>query len=348
MLRGPSLLKLCGAALFATYSPAARADEPAWLTWQAPPECPPGEHIARTLEGWLGRPFGAEEARVTAAVSASVAGWDVNVVVAQHELRGERTLRTRTCIEAADFVALSVALAVDPALEASLPAPSASNEQEQHNAPPSQPTDAQKPKESNASEPTSEAAPANEAAPQDALPAERARRAPEPPANVSWHLQAGASFDAFSLPSARLGGAAELGVSIERLNISGGARWLPPVTESVPNARSDVAFSRLTGQLRVGHLSTLGPFELLPYVEGQLGQLFAEAIEADYQARTLWAALGAGAQASWPAKSRLQIAAAFGALFPLTRSTFELSGGTKVHTVPPVTFEADLGLRLKF
>ncbi len=337
----------CAAVVLATWSTAARAEEPAWLTWQAPPECPTGEHIAHTLEGWLGRPFGTDEAQVTASVTASVAGWDVNVTVVQRDVRGERNLRTRTCIEAADFVALSVALAVDPSLEASLPAPAPSSQQEPENEPSSASTERAGPPKGPSESRSAPSHIENIAAPVSPSP----RHAkPEPTASTSatWHAQAGASFDAFTLPSARLGGAAELGVHIERVGLSLGAQWLPPVTESVPNAQSDVAFSRLAGRLRVSHLYNQHSLELSPYVEGQLGQLVADAVQANYQSRVLWAALGAGVQASWPAKRPFQLVGAVGALFPLTQSTFELSGGTDVHTVPPVTLEADLGLRMNF
>jgi hypothetical protein len=339
----------CVALVLATWSRNVRADEPAWLTWQAPPECPTEDHIAATLEGWLGRPFGAEEAQVTASVTANAAGWNVNVLVAQRELRGERTMRTRTCIEAADFVALSVALAVDPALEGSLPAAAASNEEEQ----PSAPTFEERSNENVNG--TSRSAPAPAPTEPAAATTTNARRAPKAsqrdqatPLNVTWHVQAGASLDTSTFPSARLGGAAEVGVDIERVSVSGGATWLPPVTEPVPNAQSDVAFSRLTGRLRIGHVSTLGPWQVSPFVEGQLGQLVAEAVEANYWSSELWASVGAGAQASWPARSRLQLVGALEALFPLTRSTFKLSGGTEVHEVPAVTLGADLGLRVNF
>ncbi len=334
----------CAAVVLATWSRAARADEPAWLKWQAPPECPSGEHIAKTLEGWLGRPFGTDEAQVTAAVSGSATGWNVNVIVVQRDLRGERTMTTRTCIEAADFVALSVALAVDPGLEAALPAPATTDE-------------AVPPKESQSAS-AAEAHPNHELDGQSSEPSPTKQAAvlspekaePERSAStkVTWHVQAGATLDAFTLPSAQVGGIAELGVTIDRVSISGGAAWLPPVTEPVPNAQSDVAFSRLAGQLRVGYLSTLGAFELLPYVEGQAGQLFAEAVDESYLSRELWLALGAGGQSSWPAGNQLQLYGAAEALFPLNRSTFELSGGTEVHAVPPVTLQADLGLRINF
>jgi hypothetical protein len=270
----------------------------------------------------------------------------VNVTVVQRELRGERTMRTRTCIEAADFVALSVALAVDPSLEASLPTPAPSNEQKPTD-PSFPPADDAHANEESDNQSPSEASPTEKAA-VPVAPSENSPPDQKAAMNARWYVQAGASFDAFSFPSARFGGTAEIGIDIERVSISGGATWLPPVTESVPSAQSDVAFSRLTGQLRVSYLSTWGSLELSPYLEGQAGQVFAEAVDASYRSRALWLALGAGAQVSWPARNQVQLYGATGALFPLNQSTFELSGGTEVHTVPPVTFEADIGLRINF
>ncbi len=335
----------CAAAVLATWSGPAHADEPAWLEWQAPPECPTGEHISKTLEGWLGRPFGADEAQVTATVSGSAAGWNVNVLVVQRDLRGERTMTTRTCIEAADFVALSIALAVDPGLEAAVPAPAPTNEEAPPKESPSEPSaDSRRIDGQSSSE-----SPSIESA---AVPVARSpeRADPERAAStsVSWHVQAGATMDAFTLPSAQLGGSAELGVTLDRLSIGGGVTWLPPVTESVPSAKSDVAFSRLAGRLRVGYLSTLGVFELSPYVEGQAGEVFAEAVDASYLSWELWLTLGAGGQVKWPAGSPLQLYGAAEALFPLNRPTFALSGGTEVHTIPRVSLAADLGLCINF
>ena len=81
-------------------------------------------------------------------------------------------------------------------------------------------------------------------------------------------------------------------------------------------------------------------------MEAELGRTFAESPRYSSSAR--WLALGAGVQATWLATSVLEPYAAIGALFPLERPTFVLSGGTEAHQVPTVTAVADAGIRINF
>ncbi len=342
--------RLGGALALVTLSPSVLAEEPAWLVWKAPPECPTAERIAETLEQWLKRPLERDEARVTAAVRASEAGWDVTVLVVQRDLEGERSVRTRTCSEAADFVALSVALAIDPGLVGSFPEPA--------------PTEGPPPAES--SEDAVEAA-SDTSDGESALVAERpqsevatvydpARETPpatrEPPhepqaeSGLRTHAQVSGVFDLLALPSPRLGVAGQVGLQVSRLTVSGGVRWLPPRTEPVPAAVSDVEFSLLTGRARVGYSFPIGDVELEPFVEAELGRTFAGS--PGYSSSARWLALGAGVQATWLATSVVEPYAAIGALFPLERPTFVLSGGTEVHEVQAVTAVADAGIRIIF
>jgi hypothetical protein len=326
------------------------AEEPAWLVWKAPPECPTAERIAETLEQWLKRPLERDEAQVTAAVRASDAGWDVTVLVVQRELEGERSVRTRTCSEAADFVALSVALAIDPRLVGSLPEPAPTGE-----PPPAESSQEAEKAASDESDgkstvvaerPQSEAAVVPDTA-RETPPAKRELpREQGVESGFRAHAQLSGVFDLLALPSPRLGVGGQIGLQVSRFTVSGGARWLPPRTEPVPAAVSDVEFSLLTGRARVGYSFPFGDVELEPFVEAELGRTFAESPRYSSSAR--WLALGAGAQATWLATSVLEPYAAIGALFPLERPTFVLSGGTEVHEVPTVTAVADVGVRINF
>lgn len=348
MSRGSWLWSLSGALVLVSWSPVALAVEPAWLVWKAPPECPTAEQIARNVEEWLKRPLEPDEARVNAAVRSIDAGWEVTVLVAQRELAGERSVRTRTCSEAADFVALSVALAIDPGLVGSVPDP----------APTGEPTARTEPEAAAVHEGEDAVADPPEKKPEE--PPERDVAAPERAATsteeaprehdaafeVGWYAQAGATFDLRSLPSPRFGMGGQVGSRLEWLAVSGGVRWLPPKTEAVPDAVSDVDFSLVAAQARIAYLNVLSDVELAPYVEAELGRIWAKS--SKYSSSDGWLALGAGTQATWLATGLLQPYARLGVLFPLQRSTFVLSRGTAVHEVPVVTVLADAGIRIIF
>ncbi len=346
MHRGSWLRRLGGALAFVTLSPAAFAEEPAWLAWKAPPECPTAERIAETLEQWLKRPLERDEAQVTAAVHASEAGWDVTVLVVQGELEGERSVRTRTCSEAADFVALSVALSIDPGLVGSLPEPAPTAEP--LSAAPSEDAGKAASDEGDGTSALVAERPQSEAATvQDpAREAPVAKREQDAESGLRAHAQVSGGFDLLALPSPRLGVGGQLGLRMSRLTVSGGARWLPPRTEPVPAAVSDVEFSLLTGRARLGVSFPFGDVEAEPFVEAELGRILAESPR--YSSSTRWIALGAGAQVTWLATSVLEPYAAIGVLFPLERPSFVLSGGTEVHETPTVTAVADAGIRINF
>ncbi len=96
---------------------------PAWLSWHAPPECPSASYIEERIVEWLGRPPSVEaRLAVDAAVLWRDDHWQVTAEISQARQKGERQVLVASCTEAADFVALSVVLALDPDSVAANPA----------------------------------------------------------------------------------------------------------------------------------------------------------------------------------------------------------------------------------
>src|SRR5690606_1193802 len=114
------------------WSVSASAD-PTWLDWQAPPECPMASDIERRVSQWLGGPVPNDsDMAVRTALIWNGERWDVTVEIAFGDERGTRQVGVQDCQEAADFVAVAVALALDPSLAGEMnqgapePAPEAS------------------------------------------------------------------------------------------------------------------------------------------------------------------------------------------------------------------------------
>src|SRR5690606_36197462 len=94
----------------------ADAQEPGWLSWTAPPECPSAHDIEQRVGAWLGgAPSRASDLTVETALRWTEQKWEVTVDITLAGHSGTRRILVDTCQDAADFVAVAVVLAVDPA-----------------------------------------------------------------------------------------------------------------------------------------------------------------------------------------------------------------------------------------
>lgn len=111
-------LLLCSAPAHAQETAtSSKSFENKWLEWSAPSECPGPEQIEKRLLDWVKAPLKPEqELKVVASAQSQNGLWLVSVDFSYGADQGKRQVSLKSCSEGADFVALTVALAVDPEL----------------------------------------------------------------------------------------------------------------------------------------------------------------------------------------------------------------------------------------
>lgn len=317
--------------LISTSVSSAQTDA-AWLHWSPPPECPPKSHITGRIDDWLGGAPKNDNLRVEAALHWNEERWEVVVNVAFDGHTGTRAVAVTDCSEAAEFVAVAVVLAIDPALVESLQVPAGEA--------------AVRPEEGNTERSVHTAVDAEgsqeKVAPLRAETAREGTRTTKPdlgdtgPERTNWapHLRFLGIGSWGALPGPRLGAAAALGIEWGRWSISLGVDWFPAVTTQVKEADASVDFSLLSGRLTIAYL-LLGPtFQIGPAVSFQAGMFRAEQ-EGGLLGRVdeLWLSLDAGALATLDVLPFLKMTAALQLEVPLTYPHFVLTDGTHVHQV---------------
>lgn len=342
------VLTVCPGLRAATNEPsdpaAAAARPPAafppnWLDWSGPPECPGPDHVENRLVEWLGAPpsssLGLE---VQSRVVWTSGGWEVHVIVHVGERSGERRVRLESCSDAADFVALAVALAVNPDLDPAL---------------------AQAPDWIEAAEQTSESEPEASLSPLAPADTEQQETPPQgdppPPPEPEPEgdgfavlLGAGAELSMGALPWVHGGLEAELGVAMARWQAWLGGRFLPPTSEVFDGAATPIEFSLLAARVAASYELLSGPLCLGPSVFVEVGAIQAGQTSGSLdppRGSELWAALGVGVEAAFPLEDWLVPVTSVELSIPLTRPHFVLDDGTLVHQ-PEVGFRAEIGARI--
>lgn len=97
------------------------AEETPWLEYSAAPECPGKPEIVAKLRTWLGDAFEPQKplaARARASFDGST--WVVEVELSYGDAHGTRKVAVETCSEAADFVAVTIALSIEPGFQTEL------------------------------------------------------------------------------------------------------------------------------------------------------------------------------------------------------------------------------------
>ena len=320
------------------WSVSASAD-PTWLDWQAPPECPMASDIERRVSQWLGGPVPNDsDMAVRTALIWNGERWDVTVEIAFGDERGTRQVGVQDCQEAADFVAVAVALALDPSLAGEMnqgapePAPEAS---ERDSTPEALATPSAVPARS----PTPRARSERTQPPRGV--ASNAQRPFRPHASIAAEGVAGV------LPDPALGLSAAVGAEFGRLSFSLGGRWTPPQSTTSERAVAPIEFSRLGGRARTAYLF-FGPIARVgPSIAVDAGAIRAKQQRTGDGVVEPWLSLAAGTLGVAALTDYVSIFGELELEAPLTRPTFVLTDGSVVHKVN-LGLRAALGVRFFF
>lgn len=329
---------------------AATPFPPGWLLWDPPPECPDRAHIEARIVEWLGAGLPREaEITVGAALLWTDSGWRVDVTIVLNGRRGERHVVVRRCGDAADFVALAVALAVDPDLA---PGEGVRFEDE---AVGREPVDASQlsPVGNDAAvsdDADSEALP-NESVAQEVPEETRARPEAHQESRVVPYLEVHTEGSLGALPEARPGFGGALGSLWGPIDLRIAGRYVPPSALVYPDALGPLEFSQLAARVS-GCLELLRlDFSLAPCVSVEGGVLQAGQVGGSLNApevEELWLAAALGLRAGFPVARWLHVIGGLEAEVPFIRPRFVLDDGTLVHHVAPLVGRSEVGLRFFF
>lgn len=303
------------ASLFCAQAKAE--NQPSWLAWSAPPECPTAADIEQRATELYGGPLPSQRRlAVTTKLDWTGTQWAVFVDVELDGQHGGRQVAVGSCAEAGDFVAVAVVLAIDPTSSRRLTATEGSTETAPRNS------------ERNI-EP--ERPPAS--APIELGDAKaRAKRAAAPGARWRPHASLLVDGAVGVLPGAHLGGALWLGADVGRLALSIVGAFYPRAPATPDNARAPIDFALLEGRANLTYWF-LGPtLRVGPSISFHGGVIESEQTGSSAsRVREPWLAVGLGPQllvrvggpVSFFAEGELNV--------PLLMPTFVLDDGSEVH-----------------
>lgn len=338
-----------GTCLFV--SAPSRAEEGQWLHWSAPAECQNTGEVERRLQFLLGRPVDfavMPPTRVRLGWSAE-RGWAVRVTV---ELAGgprDRSLDAPSCADAFDVIALSLALILDPdfgAVEAAEPERAddvdgtAAPEEE---APYSRPDAAPSPA---LVTPAAVAAASEQVTWADAPAANDVSLAIHESGPASFSVGAGVLADPWTFPVAQLGAGLQGAFRSGGLRVELEGDVLISKRAALPGARYPVSFSSVLGALRgcygVKVATRLG---WLGCAGAELGSVETQEHGGEErQARGLWLAAQALTGPELTITEGLAAFARFRAVSPLRRHELLLSEGSRVHELPWISLQMQVGV----
>jgi hypothetical protein len=317
-------------------TPPAGAASSSWLGWSAPAECQNTAEVERRLSSLLGHSVEADSLPPTLVRTGWSAerGWAVRVTVQLAMGSRDRSLDAPSCADALDVIALSLALILDPSLGAGSPGAAEPSATEVtvapvETAPPLWGDELKAPV-------------ARSAAPDPATAAERspsagAAASAAPSRAARWVVGGGPLTDLGIFPVPQFGGGVQLGLVVDALRVELEADVL--ASESF---RSYFAGLRgcytLDLSSRFGWVSCAG---------GELGSLVTRELGGDqHRADGLWLAAEASTGPEFAATRWLRAFARARAAIPLIRHEFLLSEGSRVHELPWVSPQLQVGISM--
>lgn len=327
-------------------APSAGAESSSWLGWSAPTECQNTSEVERRLSSLLGHSVEPDElppTRVRMGWSEE-RGWAVRVTVQLATGPRDRSLDAPSCADALDVIALSLALILDPSLDAGAELAADATETAPSVA---------------AAEPAlpvweGELEPAPGARPAAPEPATGSERAPSPdasasPARVARLVAGGGPLtDLRIFPVPQFGGGVQLGLVVGALRVEVEADVLASESTRFEGARYPVTFHSYFGGLRGCY--TLELSSRLGWVGcagGEVGSLGTrERGGEQHRAQGLWLAAEASTGPEFAATPWLRAFARARVASPLIRHDFLLSEGSRVHELPWISPQLQVGIAL--
>ncbi len=303
---------LCSAPVVLLGSPdAVSADDTHWLDWPTFDECPSANDIERRVVELLNAPL-PRGLRVQTRLRQVEEQWEVSVDIALSGNTGRRTVSLPTCLQAADFVAVAVALAVEPGSPGGVT-----------------PTDPE------VSAPSSGAGRASFPGPEDAaVDGSVDGSSNDPPWLRRPHVSAVLESSVWILPQPSLGVGLSIGGDVGDVIVTVGGRWLPAVATSVPEAVAPIEFSLVAGRIAAGYVVSGVGLRGAPTVSIEGGVVASEQEGAPgSRVRHPWLTVGIGARGELELGARFSLLAEAELVAPLLRPRFELDDGTLVHVV---------------
>jgi hypothetical protein len=328
--------------------PARAETVPSWLAWSAPAECQNTSEVERRLESLLGRPvdFAALPATAVRMGWSAERGWAVRVTVQLDAGPRDRSLDAPSCADAFDVIALSLALILDPSFDPGAGAEAA-------DAPPASEADA-----------AAAAAPVLVAELEAPLPRADDGRAAWSDAETSRELTATASrevappprvtfgigplTDLGVFPVPQFGAGAEVGLVIGPWRAVLEGDLLATESTRFSGAQYPVGFHSFFGTLRGCYTLELSRrFGWLGCAGGQLGTLGSSELGGEqHRAEGLWLAAEVASGPELAATSWLRAFARVRAVSPLIKHEFLLSEGSRVHTLPWLSPQLQVGISM--
>lgn len=322
----------------------AAAEPGAWLHWDPPPECPTKAEVEARVVELLGGPLPAlGELAVGTRLQWQDASWRLQVDVAYDGHSNTREVSVDRCTQAAEFVAVAVVLALDPAR---IPADGSDATRSPVPGPNERPEAIPAPQSTTGSEapPRRRVTQQREAAP----PPQQQRCDAEPTAHLRPHLAVSSEGTIGVLPDPSLGVAASAGVELGRLSLALGGSWYPSTTTKPQRAQEPIAFSLFAGRVNAVYWMADSGVRLGPSASVYVGAIGSQQQGATRaQVQQPWVAFGAGATLLAGLTDSLSLLAELELVSPFTQPAFLLSDGSEVHRVV-LGPRASLGLRVAF
>ncbi len=341
-----NLLRLTTA--FATFSGTALAASSGgsapWLRYEPPPECPGESAVAARVAQWLNNAPVPADLAVKAEIAWVDDAWDVHVRVEQTGNAGEREVRVPSCADGADFVALTVVLAIDPSLVEGQHRDARAEPEPVSEEAVEYPTETAgpfiKPDGSTAEDDPSRAA-------EPALPIERTERPHSPPpalfAGGNGLIQTG------NLPGVHAGLGGGLGLAGKHLQASVLGSWIPGRSQGFEMAPYPLRFSQWGVVVRGCYLFrphgiAFGPCAEVEFARVRVVELDPAGDEAVGKSFFMG---GIGAKAEGSLNDRLVPYASVRAALPLDRTAFRVENGPTLHEFA-YSVQAEVGLQFFF
>jgi hypothetical protein len=332
------------AAALAVFAADVRARSSSWLAWRAPAECQNTPEVERRLGSLLGHSVEASELPPTLVHMGWSAerGWSVRVTVRLSGGSRDRSLDAPTCADALDVVALSLALILDPSLDLDDPRESepAAAEASEQSAPPVLVAELEPPV---AISTLPEVATGT-----DTSRSAVARPSTAVPAPLRLIASLGPIVDLAIFPVPQFGGGVELALASERLRLELEADVLASESTRFDGARYPVNFHSYLAGLRGCYAFELSErFGWVACAGAEVGTLGTrERGGESHRASGLWLAAEASTGPEFAATSWLRAFARMRGASPLIRREFLLSEGSRVHELPWLSPQLQVGIAM--